>query len=241
MPDAVPWTTRVEGAVVRAYGTEFELDEDPISESGLWVNGSTDGESWADVIVRDGVAFGAMTRMVVAERRVEQGNLLSAAGADALPEGDYDDPTALLTGQWGADQHARGRVFSKNQTDMYFQEVELRLRSSMSRRQCTGYEVFWRCLSTEEGYAEIARWNGGVGDFTSLVKLVGSEFGVKHGDVVEATVVGNVITGYVNGKTMITATDDTFATGSPGIGFNFGVGNTNVDHGFTSFDVRTYA
>jgi len=29
------------------------------------------------------------------------------------------------------------------------------------------------------------------------------------------------------------------AAGSPGIGFNFFVGNTNVDHGFTSFEVET--
>jgi hypothetical protein len=31
-----------------------------------------------------------------------------------------------------------------------------------------------------------------------------------------------------------------FASGSPGVGFNFGVGETNVDHGFSSFAVDTY-
>jgi len=30
------------------------------------------------------------------------------------------------------------------------------------------------------------------------------------------------------------------ATGAPGVGFNFGVGNTNVDHGLTQFEVDTY-
>lgn len=35
-------------------------------------------------------------------------------------------------------------------------------------------------------------------------------------------------------------TDDTYDAGSPGIGFNLGVGNTNVDHGFTSYEVDTY-
>jgi hypothetical protein len=36
------------------------------------------------------------------------------------------------------------------------------------------------------------------------------------------------------------ATDSTFDSGAPGIGFNFGVGDTNVDHGFTSYEVDTY-
>jgi hypothetical protein len=39
---------------------------------------------------------------------------------------------------------------------------------------------------------------------------------------------------------MIAATDDGFGQGSPGIGFNFFVGDTNVDHGFTYFEVDTY-
>jgi hypothetical protein len=39
---------------------------------------------------------------------------------------------------------------------------------------------------------------------------------------------------------VISATDNAFGSGSPGIGFNFGVGNTNVDHGFTYFEVDTY-
>jgi hypothetical protein len=39
---------------------------------------------------------------------------------------------------------------------------------------------------------------------------------------------------------VISATDDVFKTGSPGVGFNFFVSTTNVDHGFTSFEVHTY-
>ncbi len=38
---------------------------------------------------------------------------------------------------------------------------------------------------------------------------------------------------------VISAIDDLFTNGSPGIGFNFFVGNTNVDHGFTHFEVDT--
>jgi hypothetical protein len=222
---------------VRSYSTHFELDENPISEGGMWVNGGKDGIDWVDIVTKDGKAYGAVSRMGVAERRAEQGNL--GASRAAVPEGDYDDPTAVLAGEWGRNQHAKGTVFSRDQTEDYFQEVELRLRSAIAPHICTGYEVFWRCLKTDTAYAEIVRWNGKRGDFTSLQRRVGPEYGVKDGDLVEATIVGNVIKGFLNGDEVISATDDVFAEGSPGIGFNFGVGDTNVDHGFTSFEVET--
>ena len=93
---------------------------------------------------------------------------------------------------------------------------------------------------SENGYAEIVRWNGKVADFTSLARAQGPEFGVKDGDVVEATIVGDRITSFINGVEVLSTTDDRFANGAPGIGFNFGCGDTYVDHGFTSFEVKTY-
>jgi hypothetical protein len=100
--------------------------------------------------------------------------------------------------------------------------------------------VFFRCLKTENAYAEIVRWNGPNGDFTSLRKLSGPDYGVQDGDLVEATIDGDVLRGFINGVEVISAADDTYGAGSPGIGFNFGVGDTNVDHGFTYFEVDTY-
>jgi hypothetical protein len=230
---------RIPKMAVRSYSTHFELDEEPIDEGGMWLNGGKDGIDWVDVMTKGGECYGAKSRMGVAERRVEQGNL-DPSSEGALPEGDYDDPTAVLGGAWGPDQHVRATVFSRNPTNEYFQEVEIRLRSTITPNSCTGYEVFWRCLKTDEGYAEIVRWNGRIADFTSLEKRIGPEFGVKDGDVVEATVIGDVLRGYINGVEVISATDSGFAHGSPGVGFNFGVGETNVDHGFTSFEVETY-
>ena len=227
-------------APVRSYSTHFQLDEDPISEGGKWINGRKDGIDWIDIITRNGVAYGAVTRNDFAERRVEQGNLVSSTPDGVVPEGDYDDPTAVLAGTWGKNQHGKARVFSRNQTEKYYQEVEIRLRSTITPHSCTGYEVFWRCLKSENSYAEIVRWNGKVRDFTSLKKLIGPQYGIKDGDLVEATVVGNVLKGFINGVEVISAVDDTFDEGNPGIGFNFGVGNTNVDHGFTYFEVDSY-
>lgn len=225
---------------MRSYRTRFPADEYPLSEGGIWLNGRKDGIDWIDVLATGGVAYGAVSRMASAERRAEQGNLAAGSAGEGAQEGDYDDPTAVLAGPWGPDQYARGVVFSRNQTSDYFQEVELRLRSTMAPHWCSGYEVFWRCLQTDEAYAEIVRWNGKIGDFTSLARAVGAEFGVQDGDVVEATIVGNVITSYKNGVQILQVTDDAFTAGGPGIGFNFFVGETNVDHGFTSFEVDTY-
>src|SRR5258708_667430 len=231
-----PWT----GPLVRSCRTCFPADENPISEGGIWLNGRRDGIDWADVLTSHGEVYGAVTRMAVAERRVEQGNLDPAAASGAAPEGDYDDPTAVLAGPWGRNQHANAEVFSRNPTDKYFQEVEIRLRSTIAPHRCTGYEVFFRCLKTEDGYAEIVRWNGKIGDFTSLAKFSGAQSGAQAGDVVAASIGGNLIKGYINGVEMISATDHVFGQGCPGVGFNFFVGNTNVDHGFRYFAVDTY-
>jgi hypothetical protein len=225
---------------LRSYKTEFKKDETPISEGGMWLNGRKDGIDWCDVLVKDGVAFGEVSRNQVVERRAEQASLGAGVSAGSLPEGDYDDPTAVLTGQWGPDQYGKARVFSRNQTDRYFQEVQIRLRHNMSPKFCSGYEVFFRCLNTDAGYAEIVRWNGPVGGWTSLAKLVGLKYAVKDGDLIEASIVGNVIRGYLNGEEKISVVDDKIKSGAPGIGFNFGVGTTNADHGMRSFEVHTY-
>ena len=54
---------------------------------------------------------------------------------------------------------------------------------------------------------------------------------MKDGDLIEATIEGNVIKGFVNGEEKITVSDDIWDSGAPGVGFNFGVGDTYADHG----------
>jgi len=199
----------------RSYSTSFQIDEDPIAEAGKWINGGKDGIDWYNVITKNGVAYGAVS------------------------QGAYTDPTALLAGTWGKNQTVQAKVFSRNQTEKYYQEVEIRLRSTLAPHRCTGYEVFWRCLKTQHAYAEIVRWNGKVGDWTSLQKHTGAQYGVKHGDLVKATIVGNVIKGFVNGVEVISATDNTYSDGNPGMGFNYGVERSNGDFGFSSYEVES--
>lgn len=197
----------------KTYTTKFPLTENPISERGKWINGKSLGLDWADVATTPGRAFGL------------------ESGSDG-----YDDSAALLTGSWGPDQTAEATVYSVNQNDKTSEEVELRLRSALSAHSATGYEINFRCLKTKDAYSEIVRWNGPLGSFTYLQQLKGAQYGVANRDVVKATIVGNVITTYINGVQVGRATDSTYATGQPGIGFFLqGTAGVNRDYGFTSF------
>jgi hypothetical protein len=194
-----------------SYSTTFPLAENPISEGGKWINGGVVGLDWYNAATTPGRAHGVQSTSNPA----------------------YCDPTALLAGTWGPEQTAEGTVYCDNPTSSYYQEVELRLRSTLSAHRATGYEIMYRCLKTSDGYTYIARWNGALGDF----KIIGGQggVGVSTGDVVKATIVGNTITAYINGVQVAQAQDNTFAQGSPGIGFNYGVGPTFADFGFTRF------
>ena len=54
-----------ERTVVRSYSTQFERDEDPLSEDGMWIQGQTDGIDGIDVMTKDGRVFGKVSRMQI--------------------------------------------------------------------------------------------------------------------------------------------------------------------------------
>jgi hypothetical protein len=201
----------------RSYTTQFSASENPISEDGRWITGKTAGVDWADVAVRPGFAYG-----------VESGH------------GGYDDSAALLTGTWPSNQTAEAKVHTVNQNDNIYEEVELRLRSTLSARKSTGYEVNFRCSKTSNAYAEIVRWNGPLGKFTYLSRGTGSKYGVADGDVVKATAIGNRIAAYINGVQVLQAKDTAYVAGNPGMGF-FLRGPTEVsqDYGFSTFSASS--
>ncbi len=128
-------------ASVRSYSTRFQLNEDPISEGGKWINGARDGIDWYNVITKNGVAYGAVSK------------------------GDYTDPTALLTGAWGKNQTVKAKVFSRNQTEKYYQEVEIRLRSTLTRASLHGVRGVLEMPEDREclrGNCEVEREGGGL-------------------------------------------------------------------------------
>ena len=197
-----------------AHMTNFPLTENPISESGRWINGQAVGLDWKNVRTTPGLAF----------------------GADASGNPNYNDPTALLTGSWSPNQTVQATVRSVNQqSGNVYEEVELRLRSTITAHSITGYEVLFRCNHDASWYTDIVRWNGPLGNFTSL-RHVTSGPGIFNGDVVKATIVGSTITAYINGVQVNQVTDSTFANGNPGMGFYLhGIANANADYGFTTF------
>jgi len=223
---ALPAPRAVPPGSGQSYSTNFAVAEDPISEGGKWLGGKAVGLDWSDVATLPGLAYGT-----------ESG---SGTGDES-----YDDSIALLSGSWGPDQTIEATVYSINQNDRDFEEVELRLRSTLAGHASTGYEILFRCLKTTRGYASIVRWDGPLGKFTYLVQKEGLQFGVADGDVVRATIVGNMITAYVNGTPLMRATDSTYSSGNPGIGFwlgrrrgwrawLWGCAANNTDYGFTS-------
>jgi len=194
----------------RVYTTNFSLDENPIAESGNWVNGQVVGLDWQNVRTMTGLAFGTQT------------------GSNNL-----DDSIALLTGAWQPDQTVEATVYTVNQSASITEEVELRLRSSLSQNKCTGYEV----LFNVRGGVQIFRWNGPLGDYVLLPGGGAASPILKTGDVVKATIVGDTITAYLNGTQVLQASDPTpFQSGSPGMGFFLrGTSGVNADYGFTRF------
>jgi hypothetical protein len=204
------------GASGRVYTTKFPLTENPISETGSWINGQAVGLDWHDVSTTPGLAIGHQSGT------------------------SYSDGTALLTGAWGPTQTVEAVVHTVKPKESCYQEVEMRLRSTLTAHSCTGYEISFKVTTSASAYLIIVRWNGKLGDFTYLKNVTGAQYGIKEGDTVKATIVGNVITAYLNGAVVGTATDATYTTGSPGMGFNLETGDascigTNGDYGFTSY------
>lgn len=193
---------------VETYTTSFTQTEDPISEGGRWMGGKTVGLDWGNVSTSPGYAIGT-------------------AGPKR-----FADSVALLTGTWGPDQTVEEVV--RKVAIRRGPEVSIRLRSSLGPHQCSGYEISNSLLNDDTAYLIIVRWNGPLADFSYLVDAHGKQYGVATGDVVKATIVGNVITAYKNGVQLAQARDSTFKTGQPGFGFNEG---TNGNYGITRFTV----
>ncbi len=213
----------VPGSTANSYSTNFPHAENPISEGGKWVSGKKHGLDWADIRVLPGFAFG------------------TEIGGNRPELEKYDDSTALLTGTWGPNQTAEAKVHRTNKdNDNVYEEVELRLRSSMSPHNCTGYEVMFRCSKSPKAYCNIARWDGILGAFMMMKENHGSQYGVADGDVVKASIKGDTITVWINGVQITQARDYLFTKGNPGIGFYI-EGTTGVDnqYGFSSFSATS--
>src|SRR5262249_27620972 len=151
----------------------------------------------------------------------------------------FADSTAVVAGVWRPDQMATAMVRTINQqpgSGNIFEEVELRLRTTITAHSITGYECIY-AARTVNPYVQIVRWNGPLGSFTPLDSQTGP--GLHDGDVVKCSINGSTITTYINGVEIFHVTDTTYATGSPGIGFFLQDDGSDTplstDFGFTGF------
>lgn len=201
------------------YSSAFPLTENPISQSGIWVNGLADGLDWHNVRTLGGFAAGTM--------------LGTETGA-----AQYSDSIAILKGGFPADTHIRSVVHSTASAADYNGEVEHFHRAAISAHVARGYEINWKVAGNANHYCTIVRWNGALAAFTTLATV--DPGAIVDGDVLESTIVGSVISAYVNGRLVNQATDATWTNGNPGMGFFLrnltGVGDSST-FGFSSFSV----
>jgi len=193
----------------RTYSTNFGVPENPISEGGRWINGKSVGLDWSDIATMPGLAVGTQT------------------GFDG-----FDDSIAMLRGTWGPDQSAMATVHIGRQQDRsVIKEVEILLRWALSAHNARGYEINFGITGQ---YTQIVRWNGPLGNFTYLDSRPLPK-PLADGDVVKVTVVGQLITAFVNDVQVAQASDATYSGGSPGMGFYLQGSDATGDFGFTSY------
>ncbi|HUD98604.1 MAG TPA: hypothetical protein VMR62_03460 [Bryobacteraceae bacterium] len=200
-----------------SYSTTFSAEENPISLGKQWSNGANDGLDWCNVRTSTGYAW----------------------GVGPCPAA-YADPTAILKGNWRPDQTVQATPRIRTTDAAYYQEIELRLRTTVSPHSIRGYEVNF---GVSHAYLEIVRWNGPLADFTYLgpsctyPAVCGrvKGFTIRNGDVAKAIISGTTISVYVNGALRARATDGTFKGGNPGIGYNYGCDGTYANFGWENF------
>lgn len=203
-------------AVANNYTTSFSLAENPISEGGNWADGMVVGIDWSNVVTSSGMAYGT-----------QMGNNLYV--------NEYSDSTALLTGTWGSNQTVQATVNIESVDTNADEEVELRLRQTLSAHSCTGYEVAFSANPFNQ-YIQVVRWDGALGNF-SYVDGGDTAGYVVNGDVVKATICGTNICVYQNGTLLFNCSDCTYSNGNPGIGFFVydGPCSDDTNYGFSRF------
>ena len=189
------------------YSTEFDGSENPLSEGGVWRN---EGLDWTKVQKLDGVAFGTQS---------------GTKGND-----DSYAHLAMTVAGWPLDVEVSAAIYMPVPIIGGTHEVELLLRWSDAPHVAKGYEV----LLSYGGEVQIIRWNGPLADFTPIGSS-GIHSGLKDGDVFSATIVGPVISAFVNGALIAQATDTRHVGGSPGIGFFRRASGTNFQFGLKNF------
>ncbi len=209
------------------YGTVWPLTENPISGGGIWTSGGTVALDWAQVRTTPGKVFGTQTG---------NGN----DGLNTAPN-KYDDSIAFLSIPEVRDYIVDATIFNNEISGNWNSEVEILLRGSMAAHYAAFYECNVRVKVGANVYAEIVRLNGPIGDFTYLAHEDGVKAAIVTGDRFKASIVGPLISVYLNDVLVAQASDSTYRTGAPGVGFylnNQGATGDASRYGFSDLTVQ---
>lgn len=204
-------------AAATSYTTTFVSDENPLSETGKWLNGQTDGLDWRDFQISGG--FGC------------------AAHTSSEPPPPYDDSIAQLKTTvvaLSANHYIQGVVHkASGYSPSGTHELGLFVRMAITAHGARGYEAYVNHLNNHT----VVRWNGTVNDFTPLD---GSNIRAiqvpADGDVVRMEASGSTISFYQNSILITQITDTTYTTGQVGLQsyLAFGGGGTASSYSYSS-------
>lgn len=210
------------GGAITSYSTTFSLTENPISEGGLWHNSGLD---WTVVRTSGGIAYGTQT------------------------SGGYDDSYANLSMVSGNDTEIITKISKGSTRDL--QEVEHHHRCSDGPHFSKCYEIF---IAHDGGYCDFVEWLGtgtSISDYRYVVPSFSADVpgGVNDGDLFKSTVVGNVLSAWIDhgsGWVLCGSFADTagpgggaaLLSGCVGIGFFLNGAGTSNQFGITDFSAR---
>lgn len=193
----------------KVYSTNFPATENPLSQGGIWTNGTIDTNNTA-VQTTSGLAFATQV-------------------AHSAPP--FDDSIAILSG-FRRNHFVQVTVANSSAN---LREIELLLDITLAPNLASGYEIDW---TTNFGL-NIYRWEGTIGVFTPLAQGITTGVTLANGDVLYAQIVNGVITVRCNGVQVYQGTDNTYSSGNPGIGFyadtNNGTPSANSSLAISSF------
>lgn len=186
---ALPLDARNPHGFAAGFTTNFPATENPISQGGIWTNGTITGTNTA-VQTTSGLAFATQV-------------------AHMAPP--FDDSIAVLSG-YNPGQWVQATAFNSSAT---CREIELLLHITLAANFASGYEMDF---TTNFGL-NIVRWNGTIGSFTFIAMGISDSACTANGAVDRAQDVAGVITVTCGGTQVYQGTDTTYLTGNPGMGF----------------------
>lgn len=183
--------TRSSTASSGTFSTSFPSTETPVSQGGVWRSQDT---LLSRVNTTPGKAFGTQD--------FDLGYMDSYAFVDdrAFNNNQYGEAVLYLEGGFAPS---------------YNMEVEIILRCSDTSTTRQWYEI----LHNKDGGFEILYLNGPADGFTPLSTPTNISTPIVNGQVFRGEIVGNVISGYIDGVLKVQATDSTITSGKPGMAF----------------------